>query len=200
MKRVIVLAVVAGAAAMAVACGGGGNSGGGANTPASSATKAPAATSAPTKAATSSSGTSSGKVPGDVCSLVTSDELAQIAAGAGQGEAQTQTTAQVTSTSCYWKFGDGLLSLTVTVTTLPSDTPADVLKTSLQAEAKDAGQNGRELSGIGDFAIYTSTSGIVGDVRVLLKGLLLDLNLNGPGARGLGDKLVPLAKAAAGRI
>lgn len=204
MKRLFVLAVIAGAAAMVAACGGGGgnnNAGGGANTqPPSSATKAPLATSAPTKAATTPSGTSGGQVPADVCALLTSDELAQIAAGAGQGQARSETAQQVTTKSCYWLFGDGLLSLTLSVTTIPPGTPPNVMKTSLQSSLQDAGANGRELSGLGDYAIYTSIVNIEGRVQVLLKGLLLDLTLNGTGARGLGDKLIPVAKAAAGRI
>jgi len=195
MKRLFVLAAIAGAALAVAACGGGGGGKGGANGQATTvATKATAATSAPTAAPTKASSSATGNVP-DACSLVTADELAQIAAGAGQGQARTEATTK----ECYYSFGQGLLSLTVSVTGLSSGQESP-MKLSLQSSLQDAGNNGREVAGIGAYAVYTSLLPIEGRFQAIVNGLLLDLTLNGTGARGLETQLIQVAKAAAGRL
>jgi hypothetical protein len=179
---------------LAVACGGGGS-----KTPAGGATGAPPSATAPSAPASSAtSAQAQGKLPDDPCALLTQQELTAIAANPSQGEVKSQNTPGVSEARCYWTFGDGLLSLTLSVTALRG--AGTSLKPSLEAELRDAAANGHEVAGLGDYAIFTSVLPISSEVKALVKGLVLDLDVNGPNGRSLEAPVIAAAKAAAGRL
>lgn len=196
------LAAVA-VALLASACGGDDDSSadktpaGGGGTPAATS---PAATTtgggSASPAATQAS--SQAKIPADACALVTQDEVHKLAATAGNAQKQTpQAVPGVSVVACRWEWPQGVGSLDLRVSTLPPGTTAAILKTSLSA---DIGKNGKEVKGLGDYAVVTSAINADANVRALVNGMLLELDLNVLGARDQQDQLVELAKAAAGRI
>lgn len=201
--RYLLLTACAGLAL--AACGGSDNKSA-ANTPAAAGT--PAATAAVTKASASAPAATqpavtqkpatTSKVPADACALLTLDQVHQLAPTAGAGAVSPQQGAPGQSIAgCHWAWPEGNGSLDLTVSTLPAGAPEDVVKSSLQISAK---KDGSELSGIGDFAIVTSVVKIAVEVQALVHGLLLTINLNVTGARDQQDKLIALAKIAAGGL
>lgn len=160
-------------------------------------------TSVPANASTSASPTSGGgsastaKLPADACALLTADDVHKLAPTAGEGKNTSKASAgSLPGVSCRWEWAEGISSLDVTVSSLPAGS-AGTFKTSLQAEVKSPG---RELSGMGDFAIVKSSIAADVTVRVLIKGLLVDVDLNGLGARDKMELVVALAKAAIARL
>jgi len=117
-------------------------------------------------------------------------------AGAGKQSPQQSAPGQ-TVIACRWEWPEGAGSLDLKVSTLPQGLTADMLKSSLRAEAKD---KGREVSGIGDFAIVTSAINADVQARALVNGLLVDLDLNVLGAREKQAQVEALLKAVAGRM
>lgn len=188
---------------LAAGCGGDDDSGSGKTPLAPSGS--PAATVASGSASgsgsaspTSAQGSSQAKVPADACALVNQDEVHKLAATAGNAQKQTpQSVPGVSIVACRWEWPQGAGSLDLRVSTLPPGTTAAILKTSLSA---DIGKNGKEVKGLGDYAVVTSAINADAEVRALVNGMLLELDLNVLGARDQQDQLVELAKAAAGRI
>jgi len=192
------------------ACGDDDNGGGAKDTPATSGSAATQAVSttatqakstAATQAATSSSGGGSGslaKVPGDACALLIADDVAKLSTTAGPGKKLTNQAAPgQTIVACRWEWPEGVSTLDVIVMSLPAGVTTDTLKTSFQAEIKS---NGRVLGGVGDFAVVESPIAADAKVRVLVKGLWMDVELNGLGARDKQEQLITVAKAAVGRV
>jgi len=206
MKTAFILSLATcGVAALSWACGGdddapatstpGGSS--------SSATTAPASTSgAGSASATSTSKPSTqAKLPADACALLTLYEVRKLGPTAGDGKKTNDPgLGGQPAASCRWEWSEGTSSLDVKVSTLPPGMTAAQLKASLQADVKKTTANGRELSGIGDFAALTSYISADVEIQVLVNGLWLDINLNGLGARDKQELVIALAKAAAGRV
>lgn len=193
--RILVTALLV--AAMA-SCGGDDDDGNGAATATpGKAGESPAATTGATAPATAKTGTSA-KLPADACALLTADELKPVAPTAGQGKKQTPSAGPGQSiVACRWEWPEGVGSLDVEVSTLPAGTTAEIMKTSLLAEAKSSG---KEVQGVGQFAIVVSPIAADVQVRALVNGLFLDIDLNQLGAREKQELLVTLAKAIAARI
>lgn len=152
-----------------------------------------------TQATTSGGGSGSqAKVPADACALLTADDVAKLSTTAGPGKKLTTQPAQgQTIVACRWEWPEGVSTLDVKVMSLPAGVTTDMLKASFQAEIKS---NGRVLSGVGDFAIVESPISADAMVRVLVKGLEMDVELNGLGARDKQEQLITVAKAALGRV
>lgn len=139
-----------------------------------------------------------GKVPSDVCSLVSPADLKALAPTAADGKHGSETGApgQVIGT-CHWEWADGIGSLDLRVMTLPAGTTPELVKQSLKAEVKPPG---KELSGIGEFAIFTSAINADAEVRFLAKGMLVVIDLSVLGARDKQDLLIALARGVAGKL
>jgi len=176
---------------------------------AATSTGAPAATGAAPSEATKAGGPTSpgapavaagsAKLPSDACALLTLQEVQTVAPSATKGEGKTEKNGAISSVNCYWApTGSDLNSVNVTVTTLPAS--RDQVKLSLQVEARDQKENGAEVAGLGDFAVFVSSINADAEVKGIVKGLFLSVDLNGIGARGQKEKVIALAKAAAGRI
>jgi hypothetical protein len=205
------LGAAAATGVLAIACSGGGG-GGGANTPAkaTSATNAAAATAATAKPAatsTSSTGGASAGLPADACTLLTLAEVQQVEPAAKDEGVPSSEGDPVSAVSCLWEWEDptqGFGSLELTVSTLPPAASEEFVKQSLKVDLADAGANGRELPGIGDYAILKSIIVADAEVKALVGGALLRLDLTGfaagGNARDRQDTLVPLAQAVAKRL
>jgi len=184
------------AGAIAVACGGGDSK----KTPTTTTQATVPAASPTTQTTGSSSGGASGSVPDDACALITLDQVKQLIPDATAGQPSKNSTANVRTSGCYWTSAGSTLSLKVEFSTLPPSAPRDAVKRSLQTELNDAGSNGKELSGIGDYAIVTSSVAVDSELKALVGGILLRIDLNGDGARAKLDDLAPLARAIAPKL
>jgi hypothetical protein len=76
----------------------------------------------------------------------------------------------------------------------------EAITEGLLAQTKKPGSNGAAISGVGDVAIFTSEAPIRADTIALVKGMVLQLDLDGPDGRGKKDPVIALLKAAAGRL
>jgi hypothetical protein len=197
-------------AGLALAACGGSDSKSTANTPAA-AGSTPAVTAAATKASTSApvatqpaatqKPATTSKVPADACALVTLDQVHQLAPTAGEGKVSPQQGGPgQTVVACRWEWPEGIGSLDVKISTLPvgGGITADDVKAGLRATVADGKENGRELSGIGDVAIFRSPIKADANVQAVVNGLMLDIDLNVLGARDSADKLIAFAKVVAG--
>jgi hypothetical protein len=195
-------------AGLALAACGGSSSKSATNTPAAAgstpaataaATKASASTPAATQPAATQKPATTSKVPADACALVTLDQVHQLAPTAGEGQASPQLVAPGQSiVACRWEWPEGVGSLDVKISTIPAGISEAELKAGLQTTAKDGKENGRELSGIGDVAIFTSAINADAKVQAVVHGVMLDIDLNVLGARDQQEKLITLAKIVAG--
>lgn len=184
-------------AALSAACRGDDNGGKSTAAPKDTAAASTSAPGAASPASTAKPATGA-KVPADACALLTIDEVRKVSATAGEGKKMTPPAGPGQSlVSCRWEWPEGISTLDVTVMTLPAGVTADFVKISFQAEVKSGG---REVSGIGDYAISTSVIAADTEVKALVKGLLLIVDLNGLGAREKQELVIAVARAAAGRI
>lgn len=193
--RWVLVSLVCVTVAAAAACGGG-SSKSATNTPAAGGGTPRSAASVATPAKPASQPSS--KAPASACALLTASESESLGL-AGEGRVVSGPNGPVKEVQCRWD-SSGLDTLNLTVSELPPGPGAASVKASLQAEARDAGENGSEVSGIGDFAVWTSVIAPNGDVKAIVKGLLLDLEFSGTGARDKKDAIIALARAAAGRL
>jgi hypothetical protein len=208
MRAVVVLLLAALGAGLAFTACGGGDDSGGATSPAGG-TAASGATTAPSKAAASTtSGGSTGstaKLPTDGCALLTLDEAKKLSASMTAGKPGGPSSGQNQSVSCRWEWVDttktvAFGTLTVEVQTLPASVTAAAIKPALQAELRDAKENGSEVTGVGDYSIYTSVIAANGEAKGLVKGLLVIVEYSGADARTQKDNVIALFKLVAGRL
>jgi hypothetical protein len=144
----------------------------------------------------STGGGGAAKLPADVCALLTLQEVQTVVTSPEKGKDVKQTNPS--SVLCHWgSSGSDLTTVNVTVSTLPAG-QLQQIRVAMQAEGK--APNGAEVAGLGDYAVFESAIEIVGEVKAIVKGLLLIVELNGPNGRAQKDKVITLAKAAAGRI
>lgn len=218
MKRFKCLFVLACATVFLIAgCGGSDDGDSGpdeSDTPASSAGTAPGGGPAPTADSAEpteapSDGEATGaELPPDACALLTLPEVQQLAPMAQEGTA-TSDEGAITSVGCVWDWSDppgaidGTGSLEVHVSSLPPGVSEQTIRQSLTVEVADAGENGRELSGIGEYAIMTSVIGGSAEVQALVNGQLVTVELvgyvDGDVAREKQDDVIPLAELVAER-
>jgi hypothetical protein len=203
MTRLLVS--IAGCVAVAglVACGGDDDSGD-ATAPAASGS-----TAAPGKAAVSptSGGSTSAaaKLPTDGCALLTLAEAKQLSALMTAGKPGGPASGPNQAVSCRWEWEDltkgiSFGTLNVEVQTLPAGESAASIKPFLQAELRDAKENGAEISGAGDYAIYSSTIPANAETKGVVKGLLVVVDYSRADARAQKEAIIALFKLVANRI
>ncbi len=110
---------------------------------------------------------------------------------------------------CEYKWGtggnavSGLYTLQVIVSdaskAFPGMDPGTV-KEGLLAEATKPGATATVIPGVGDAAIFDSNAPIRASTTALVKGSMLQVNLEGPDARTKKNQVIALLKAAAGRL
>ena len=111
----------------------------------------------------------------DACALLTVTEVQQLAPMASEGTPTTDEGA-IANVGWVWDWSDpsgaidGTGSLEVHVSSLPPGVSEQTIRQSLTVEVADAGENGRELSGIGEYAILTSVIGGSAEVQALVDG------------------------------
>jgi hypothetical protein len=193
------LALFLAASVVLGACGGDDDSGGGGNPlAAGSGTNADGArpasnTTSNTTAPPAAGGAGSGALP-DPCSLLTADEIGQVAPGATPAPPENESTSGVQTATCYWDNPDDKVTLT-----LLSGIPSDQIQPSLEAEANDYGGKPVDLGGDHDGVVFSSTP-IGADTKVVTGGVLVTVELIGTGASGKQDALVGLTRTAVGRL
>jgi hypothetical protein len=149
------------------------------------------------------------ELPPDACALLTLTEVQQLAPMASAGT-PTADEGAIASVGCVWEWTDpqdaigGTGTLEVHVANLPPGVSQETVRQSLTVEVADAGENGRELTGIGQYAILTSPIGGSAEVQALVDGLLVTVELggyvDGVVAREKQDDVIPLAEIVAERV
>ena len=205
MRSPVSLALWCACLGLLAGCGGGGKS------------SEPTATlGTETRAATASQGSSpspptsspaEAQLPNDICALVAGADVKARYPDADAGKASTSDPASpVKSVICTYEWPDkgsiiaSVSTLEISVS-LPSrgTTPA-MMRSGWQANVKDAGANGQELQGIGDFAVFTSVIGGNANARALVKGFAVEVELSGVNARQQKDNLIALLKLAVSKL
>ena len=219
MRRMLfVAALVCGTLFLLAACGGSDDDDGGSDaedTPAASAGTPSGGVSEPIESGDdpteppSDGDETAAELPPDACALLTVTEVQQLAPMASEGTPTSEEGA-IASVGCVWDWSDppgaidGTGSLEVHVSSLPPGVSEQTIRQSLTVEVADAGENGRELSGIGEYAILTSVIGGSAEVQALVNGRLVTIELigyvDGDVAREKQDDLIPLAELVAERV
>ena len=153
------------------------------------------------KATTTTRAAKSAALPGDACKLLTQDEVTSLVPTATQGTPVKTTSANGPNNEvmCRWDAPDTVQDILVSVTSLPSSIPSAQLKAGLAAEARDSGKT---VSGLGDYAIVTSTIPPDAEAKVLVGHLLLDVEYSSSDPLGSTrqDDVVSAARLAFGRL
>jgi hypothetical protein len=146
----------------------------------------------------------------DPCTLLKIAEIRIISPGAQIAPGVSSTiSAEAGAYGCLFKWGSGgnapsgLYQLNVTVNdaskTFPGTSPA-LIKQGLLRAAKKGEDNTVAIPGVGEAAIFQSTAPIRAAATAYLKGVVLEVNLEGPDGRAKKDQVIALLKAAAGRL
>jgi len=143
------------------------------------------------------------KLPSAPCDLFPPAELQKIAPMVTTGRTATDTASTTPTASCYYEWVDASgtpASLEITVAVIPGGSTLDQVRTSWQTSVRDAKENGAELSGIGDFAVFISPIAADAEGRALVKGLTVSVELMTLGARAKKDQVVSILKSVVGKL
>ncbi len=140
----------------------------------------------------------------NVCALLTAAEIQSVAPGVHVGDG-VASTDPIGSLNCryLWEAGDrtpGRLNVTVGDATrwFPGMSP-DLIRQGVLKTARP-GTADAVIRGVGEAAVFTSDAPIRAKTLAYLKGRILNVELEGPGARGKKDQVIALLRSAAGRI
>jgi len=145
----------------------------------------------------------------DPCSLLKPHDLQAIAPGASLGPGTLTKQPEIGSATCSYQWGprgnaaSGHSNLHVTVSDASKAFPGtsgEMIKTGLLAETKKAGTTAGVVPGVGEAAIFHSESPIRANTTAYLKGMVLQVDLDGPDGRAKKDQVIVLLKTAAGRL
>ena len=138
------------------------------------------------------------------CALLVDDELKPLAVTTSVGTGVSNSVPSYGFASCRYAWGDGIdrLKLVVTVTDtsriFPGMTP-DQIKQRLLASVK-AGTDDAVIPEVGDAGVFKPDSFVYATATALVKGRLLQVQLDGRGAPEKKDQVIGLLKSAATRL
>ena len=138
----------------------------------------------------------------DPCSLLKPAELRSLAPNVGVGRGVSSTVPAVGSAKCEYAWGtSGKVAVMVSAAArLYPRLEPEMIKQGLFISARAAGQNGAVIPGVGDAAIVFSDSPASVKTTALVKTVLLQIDVDGPDARGKQEQVIALLKAAAERL
>jgi hypothetical protein len=143
-------------------------------------------------------------MPKDPCALLTAKEIQPLAQPATVGDGLPGTVASMGSITCNYSWNGGApgadFQVHVMVTEAAKAFPGmstTLLKQAMYAKVKGAGA---EVPGIGDAATFISETPTQARGNALIKGLVVQVDLDGPNARLKKDQIIALLKIAAGRV
>ena len=153
------------------------------------------------------SGRVDGAVPGQAlnpCALLSDDEIKPVAAKTSVAAGVPNSLESFGYATCRYAWGDGIdrINLVVAVTdasrVFPSMTP-DQIKQQLLASVR-AGTDDAVISNVGDAAVFRPESFAYAIATGFVKGRILQVRLDGRGARDKKDQVIALLKSAALRL
>jgi hypothetical protein len=187
--RLFLVATAIAATSLIAGCGGSGDSGTPASAPANSTDGVAQSASAPAVAAAGV----------DACTLLTTDEVAQLFP---QPTSKAVDASQPGESTCRWEGGADPSNvppdLVLDVRAMPKDFPLDQAKGSLAAEGKQDGN--QVISDLGDIGIVKSAIDGVATVTWIQSPYLVSIDLSATGAEKQHDAVVTTARAASARI
>ena len=178
-------------------------------TAASSGAAASGVTSAASKAAApttggGSSGGGAAQVPADGCALLSLDEAKKLSPAMAAGKPGAELWANQGSFMQLGVAGHDKGDLLRDAHRPGADVAAGVtsaaVKPSFQAELRDAKENGSEITGVGEYAIYISVIPANGEAKGIVKGLLVIVEYAAGDARPQKDTVIALFKSVAAKI
>lgn len=143
-------------------------------------------------------------MPKDPCALLTPAEIQPLAQPATVGAGLPGTVPSMGSITCNYSWNGGApgadfqvhLMVTEAAKAFPGISTA-LLKQAMYSKVKGVGA---EVPGIGDAATFISDTPTQARANALIKGLVVQVDLDGPNARLKKDQVIALLKIAAGRV
>jgi hypothetical protein len=145
----------------------------------------------------------------DPCSLLKAPDLQAIAPGVSVGPGTVTRQPELGSATCSYHWGpgsnaaSGRFNLHVTVSdaskAFPGTSGATIIQ-GLLAETKKRHSTAVVVPGVGQAAIFKSEAPIRANTTAYIKGLILQVDLDGLDGRTKKDQVIALLKAAAARL
>jgi hypothetical protein len=145
----------------------------------------------------------------DPCTVLKQADVQAFAGGAKIGAAVATTFPAGMGASCQYRWGSGaspaagLWTLVVNVGEASKQYPGMDLATLQEAfamQTRPDPANASLITGAGEAAVYTSASPREVNMTAYVKGLILQIHLEGPTARMKRDQAIALLKTAAARL
>jgi hypothetical protein len=136
----------------------------------------------------------------DACTLLTTDDVAQLFP---KPTSKTVDTSQAGESTCRWEgvaASDSIVppDLVLDIAAMPKDFPVDQAKQSLTAEGSEDGN--QVISDLGDLGIVKSAIDGIATVTWIQGPYLVSIDLSANGAETQHDAVVTTARAASARI
>jgi hypothetical protein len=145
----------------------------------------------------------------DPCTVLKQADVQAFAGSAKVGVAVATTLAAGMGASCQYRWGTGaspaagLWTLVVTVGEASKQYPGMELATLREAfamQTRPDPANASLITGAGEAAVYTSGSPREVNMTAYVKGLILQIHLEGPTARMKREQAIALLKTASARL
>jgi len=145
----------------------------------------------------------------DPCALVKAADIQAITAGAPAGPGELTKQPELGSATCSYRWGPGAnaasgrFNLHVTVSDVSKTYPGtdrETLVQGLLAETKKPGTTAVVIPAVGSAAIFKSDAPIRANTTALVKGMFLQVDLDGPDGRAKKDQVITLLKVIAARL
>jgi hypothetical protein len=145
----------------------------------------------------------------DPCTVLKQADIQAFAGGAKVGAGAAHTLPAGMGADCKYTWGSGvnaatgLWTIVVTVGESSKQYPGMGLETLQEAfamQTRPDPANASLVSGAGEAAVYTSGSPREVNMTAYVKGLILQIHLEGPAARAKKDQAIALLKTAATRL
>lgn len=140
----------------------------------------------------------------NACALLVDDDLKSLTATTDVAAGVSSAVPSYGYASCRYGWGEGsdrvklVVAVTDTSRMFPGMTP-DQIKQRLLGSVK-AGTNDAVVPDIGDAAMFKPDSYVYAVATALVKGRILQVQLDGPGAVEKKDQVIGLLKSAASRL
>ena len=147
--------------------------------------------------------------PPDPCTVLKQADIQALAGSAKVGAAVATTLPAGMGASCRYIWGAGASaaagrwSLDINIGEASKLYPGmglATLKEGFAMQTKPDPSNASLVPGVGEAAVYTSATPLQVNMTAYVKGLILQIGLEGPTARMKKDQAIALLKTAAGRM
>ena len=138
------------------------------------------------------------------CALLSDDEIKALAAKASVAAGVSNSSPSYGDATCRYAWGDGVARFKLVVTVFeasrmfPGLTPDQIKQRLL--ESVRAGTYDEVIPQVGDAAVFKPESFVYAIATALVNGRILQVQLDGVGAREKKDQIIGLLKSAASRL